>query len=447
MTTKERNRPSGSTTRSRILALASWRPLRRPTRALEDPRLMPWALFLARRPIRFLARLVMPRFGRRVGTTRCRAIEETSHVAVVHWEESLGDAVLLSPVLRELRRTLPRARIVLVCNANNKEVFANCPHVDALRTQEVQESPIDLVRDHPGIGAATSRRRPLDAAKILAGEARSHGPIDLVIGPDWLDPVYGASFFDNALFRAGGGSRILRHRNGTGFDIDVRQHHVLRNLDIARALGVEVEDDSLEFWTTSDDVAEATELLAGLRADKPIVALGAGAGAPRRQWPADRFAHVVDVLVERSTAQVVLVGAADATCTAEEVQVQSNKVALDLVGKTSIGVLGELLRRADLIIGNDSGPMHVAAAVGTSGVVVSKHPVDGEPWVVNSPSRYRPWGVPSVVLQPPTGFESCGEELTCTAMVPHCILSVSEAEVAEAAMMLLAKDGLIANGS
>ena len=447
MTAEERNSPPGSTTRSRISDLANWRPLRRPTRALEDPGLMPWALFLARRPIRLLARLVMPRFGRRVGTTRCRSIKEANHVAVVHWEESLGDAVLLSPVLRELRRTLPRARVLLVCNAKNKEVFVNCPYVDALRTQEVQGSSIDLIREHPGAGAATSRRRPLDAAKILADEARSHGPIDLVIGPDWLDPVYGASFFDSALFRAGGGGRILRRRDGADADIDVRQHHVLRNLNIARALGVEVEDDRLEFWTSSNDVAEAAKLLAGLRPDQPIVALGVGAGAPRRQWPADRFAQVVEDLVKRLAAQVVLVGAKDAKYAAEEVQTQSNKVALDLVGKTSIGVLGELLRQADLIIGNDSGPMHVAAAVGTSGVVVSKHPIDGEPWVVNSPSRYSPWGVPSVVLQPPTGFESCGEQLTCTAMIPHCILSVSEAEVAEAAMMLLAKDGLITNGS
>jgi heptosyltransferase-3 len=151
--------------------------------------------------------------------------------------------------------------------------------------------------------------------------------------------------------------------------------------------------------------------------------------------------------VERLAAQVVLVGAEDAKCAAEEVQAQSNKVALNLVGKTSIGVLGELLRRADLVVGNDSGPIHIAAAVGTSGVVVSQHPVDGELWVVNSPNRYRPWGVRSIVLQPPTGLESCVNWPTCLADDPHCILSVSEAEVAEAAMMLLATDGLITNGS
>jgi hypothetical protein len=131
----------------------------------------------------------------------------------------------------------------------------------------------------------------------------------------------------------------------------------------------------------------------------------------------------------------------------EEVQDRSNEVALNLVGKTSIGVLGELLRRVDLVVGNDSGPIHIAAAVGTSGVVVSNHPVDGEPWVVCSPCRYRPWGVPSVVLQPPTGLESCGNWPTCVADDPHCILSVSDVEVVEAAMMLLAKDGLVTSGS
>ena len=439
MTTEEGNQLPDSTARARTSALASWRPLRRPARALEDQRLMPWGLFLARRPIRLLARLAMPRFGRRVGT-RCRSIKEAGHVAVVHWD-SLGDAVLLTPVLRELRRTLPHARIVLVCNANNQEVFVNCPYIDSLQTQTVQVSSISL------LGASGSRRQALDAAKILAGEARRHGPIDLVVGPDWLDPVYGASFFDGALFCAGGGGRILRHRGGADADIDVRQHFVLRNLNIAHVLGVEVEDDRLEFWTASNDVAEATELLAGLRPDRPIVALGVGASASRRQWPADRFAHVADVLVERLAAQVVLVGAEDAKCAAEEVQAQSNKVALNLVGKTSIGVLGELLRRADLVVGNDSGPIHIAAAVGTSAVVVSQHPVDGEPWVVNSPNRYRPWGVRSIVLQPPTGLESCVNWPTCLADDPHCILSVSDVEVAEAAMMLLATDGLITNGS
>ena len=445
MATEEGNQLPDSTARARTSALASWRPLRRPARALEDPNLMPWALFLTRLPRRILAQLLMPRFGRRIGTGP-RSIDEVRHVAVVHWD-SLGDAVLLTPVLRELRRTLPHARIVLVCNANNQEVFVNCPYIDALQTQPVQVSSIGLRKGLPGGGASGSRRHALDAAKILAGEARRHGPIDLVIGPDWLDPVYGASFFDSALFRAGGGNRILRHRNGANTDVNVRQHHVLRNLNIARAVGVEVEDDRLEFWTTSDDVAEATELLVGLRTDLPIVALGVGAGAPRRQWPADRFASVAEGLVERLAAQVVLVGAEDARRAAEEVQDRSNEVALNLVGKTSIGVLGELLRRVDLVVGNDSGPIHIAAAVGTSGIVVSNHPVDGEPWVVCSPSRYRPWGVPSVVLQPPTGLESCGNRPTCVADDPHCILLVSDVEVVEAAMMLLAKDGLVTSGS
>jgi len=134
-----------------------------------------------------------------------------------------------------------------------------------------------------------------------------------------------------------------------------------------------------------------------------------------------------------------LVGGNDARSTADEVRDLSHGATVDLVGRTSVGVLAEVLNRTDLVIGNDSGLVHVAAAVGTAGVVVSAHPLDGEPWVVNSPNRYRPWGVPSVVLQPPTRLESCGDRPTCLAEKAHCILSVSVEDVVEEAVHILAK--------
>lgn len=396
---------------------------------------MPWGSFFARRPTRFLARMVMPRFGRTV-CPRPQSIEQVRHLAVVHWD-NLGDAVLLSPVLRELRRTAPAARIVLVYNEQNHDVFANCPYVNVLRPQTV-ELPADEGSIH---GTTLSRRRcTLDTARLLASEARKNGPIDLLIGPDWLDPVYGSSFFDSALFRAGGGGRLLRHRrNGHEARIEIRQHHVRRNLDIVRALGVKVVDDRLEFWSTPHEISEATDLLVGLDAGRPIVALALGAGVLRRQWPAECFGRVADDLRARSDAQILLVGGDDARRTADEVRHLSHGASVDLVGRTSVGVLAEVLHRADLVIGNDSGPVHVAAAAGTAGVVVSAHPLDGEPWVVNSPNRYRPWGVPSVVLQPPTRLESCGDRPTCLAEEAHCILSVSVTDVVEAAVTMLAE--------
>ena len=69
----------------------------------------------------------------------------------------------------------------------------------------------------------------------------------------------------------------------------------------------------------------------------------------------------------------------------------------------------------------------------------SDRPGNGEPWVVASPNRYGPWGVPSVVLQPPERIKECGDQSTCIADSAHCILAVPEEDVVEASMKLLAE--------
>ena len=397
---------------------------------------MPWGLFLARLPRRILAQLLMPRFRRRIGTGP-RSIDEVRHVAVVHWD-NLGDAVLLGPVLRQLRRNLPVARIVLLFNEKNHGVFAHCPYVDCIRPQTVQ---LPAEEGEPHGKPENSGQLVLDAARLLQAEARSHGPIDLVIGPDWLDPVYGATFFESALFRGGGGSRLLRRRARRGLEtiVDIRRHHVRRNLEITAALGVEVLDDHLEFWTSQEDQVKASDLLGRLDANRPIIALAMGAGAGRKRWPASRFGQVADDISERTGAQVLLVGNDDARFGADEIKKRLKGVVVDLVGETSIGVVASVLHKADLLVSNDSGLVHVSAAVGTPVVVVFAHPLDGEPWVVASPNRYRPWGVPSIVLQPPERIEECGNRPTCNAESAHCILAVPEESVVAASMNLLAE--------
>lgn len=396
---------------------------------------MPWGQFLARPLVRLIGRLILSRVWRGTHGARIGSIFDARHVAIVHWD-NLGDAVLLGPVLRELRRNLPAARIVLVFNERNDEVFACCPYVDVLCPQTVQMPNMEGSPHGLPLGR---RRMALDASRLLANEARTNGPIDLLIGPDWLDPVYGASFFDSALFRSGGGARLLelpRGRNGP--EVEIRQHHVTRNLDIIRSLGAHVEADHLEFWTTLDDEDQAAGLLTGLVSDQPVVVLALGAGVPRRQWSSRRFAQLADELGSLSGAQVVLVGGPDAVGAAGVVRQHCQGPVVDLVGRTSVGVLAEILRRSDLAVCNDSGPAHVAAAVGTPVVVVSAHPRDGEPWVVNSPNRYRPWGVPSIVVQPLERLELCRDQRTCLAEEAHCILSVPVDDVVCAAIRLLA---------
>jgi len=87
-------------------------------------------------------------------------------------------------------------------------------------------------------------------------------------------------------------------------------------------------------------------------------------------------------------------------------------------------------------VGNDTGPMHLAAAVGTPVVAISCHPRDAKPFFLNSPERFGPWRVRAVVLQPPLRTP-CRD--TCSAERPHCILGVTVEQVSEAVKSLLEK--------
>jgi ADP-heptose:LPS heptosyltransferase len=106
-----------------------------------------------------------------------------------------------------------------------------------------------------------------------------------------------------------------------------------------------------------------------VRGGRRLVAVHAGANDPRRRWPPDRFAAVADALAERG-ARVVLVGApADAELSSAVLRAMRHQ-AVDLTGRLSLCGLTGLLAGCALLVGNDSGPRHLAAAVGTATVAV-----------------------------------------------------------------------------
>lgn len=96
-----------------------------------------------------------------------------------------------------------------------------------------------------------------------------------------------------------------------------------------------------------------------------------------------------------------------------------------------------VLERCDLFIGNDSGAAHLAAAMECPTVVVSKHPLNGDPNHANSPVRFAPHCARCRVVQPLLGEDEC--VLSCRASEPHCILRVTSDRVVAAALELLPK--------
>jgi ADP-heptose:LPS heptosyltransferase len=145
------------------------------------------------------------------------------------------------------------------------------------------------------------------------------------------------------------------------------QHEIHRFLEVVALVGAAPVTLEPRLAVTAADRAEATAALA--TDDWPLVVLHPGANDSRRRWPVERLAVVGDELA-RKGARLAVVGTAADQPLADRLLATLEGDAADLTGRLGLGGLAGLLERAILLVGNDSGPRHLAAAVGTATVAV-----------------------------------------------------------------------------
>ncbi|MGE0757772.1 MAG: glycosyltransferase family 9 protein [Pirellulaceae bacterium] len=223
-----------------------------------------------------------------------------------------------------------------------------------------------------------------------------------------------------ARFAAGFDPQESRHAEREAFlRYPEHEHEIWRHLRLVEFLGVPPRGDSLEFPITPADEAEFRELRAeqGL-SDRPYICIHPGARYPSRRWPADRFAAVADSLARRGLG-VVLTGAPSERTLAAAVSQAMTQPHVDLAGRTSLGALAVCLARSSLLLCNDTGVSHVAAALCVPSVVL----VTG-----SDPRRWAPLDhkLHRVVLQP-AACRPC-EHRTCPIDF-HCASSITPAHV------------------
>ena len=206
------------------------------------------------------------------------------------------------------------------------------------------------------------------------------------------------------------------------------QPEVLRNLGLAALLGCPDCGTALEFPLLSEDHAEADALLEPFAGDgRPLIGIHAGARPPARRWPPARFAAVADNLARRHDAHIILIGGPGEEETVTAVAERMSARALNLAGRTSLGGLAALLARLSLFIGNDSGPAHLAEAVGAPTVRLFG-PADVDRWAPRDRTRH-------VVVRHPVACSPC-EYWECP--IDHrCLRRIAPADVTRAADGLL----------
>jgi ADP-heptose:LPS heptosyltransferase len=272
----------------------------------------------------------------------------------------LGDLLCAVPALRAVRNGYPDAEITLI----------GLPW--AAGFVERFHRLVDRFVEFPGFPGLPEREPDLAALPLFLSEAQA-AQYDLAI------QMHGRGDLTNSIVAA------LGARETAGFcplggpcpdplrflpwpETGTEIHRALALTDF---LGLPRAGDRLEFPLGDDERAEARELLAHHRIPPGFVCVHPGARLYTRRWPADYFAAVAHDIVERGCT-VVLTGSADeALVTRRIARALPRRSVVDLAGRTSLGVFAALLARARLLVSNDTGVSHVAAALRVPSVVVS----------------------------------------------------------------------------
>jgi heptosyltransferase-2 len=234
------------------------------------------------------------------------------------------------------------------------------------------------------------------------------------------------------------GKRCYNRGFDRAFDISLEpgpaQHEVESNLAVIEALGGTVHENQLEMHLGLEDRESAGQALRDVPEDCTLIALGIGAQSPGRRWPIERYAAVIRELAMQYSLFAVITCAPSEHPDAARLARMLPSSALISDGP-NIRETCALLSRCNLFIGNDTGAAHLAAAMDCPTVVISRHPMSGDPAHPNSPERFAPWCASSRVLQPERGLGGC--TVRCRHVEPHCIKQVTVADVVLAVKTML----------
>ena len=142
-------------------------------------------------------------------------------------------------------------------------------------------------------------------------------------------------------------------------------HKVDYFLGLAQAAGAHDSDRRYRFYVTHEDDTRADKILhtAGIGKEDPFVVLNPGGNWDPKRWPRERFAELAGRLEERFRYRIIVTGAPKDQILGDEISDKSPASVVSLCGKTTLGELGAVMRRARLVIANDTGPMHIAVGV------------------------------------------------------------------------------------
>ena len=357
-----------------------------------------------------------------------RSILAGNHIAAEHREKKefkrilvvrtdrIGDVLLSTPVLKALRDNFPHAYIAMMVSPYAKDIVEGNPFLDEVIIYDKDAKHKSWFKSMKF--SRVLKKKQFDVALILHPINRSH----LI------------TFFAGIKKRIGYDRKLgflltdrIEHTKQLG-----QKHELEYNLDLVRYLGVEPFDKEIFIPIKNESERWAKEIFAkeGIREDEKLLVIHPGASCVSKIWPAERFACIADKLVEKYGFKVLIVAGPKDINIAQNVIRSMHVPVIDLAGKTSISQLASILKRSSLLISNDSGPVHVASAVGAPVISIFGRSQKGL-----SPKRWGPSGKFGRVLHKDVGCVECLAHNCAKEFL--CLNSISVDEVVQAAEELL----------
>lgn len=339
---------------------------------------------------------------------------------VVRGTNWVGDAVMTIPALRELRRVLPHAHITLATRSWSQGIFSDADFIDELLVYDRG------ARDFGAVWQQTRawRKRSFDLA-LLFQNAFEAALIATLVG------------VPNRLGYATDNRRLLLTHPIELPAWRGARHEVFYYLNIINELEESLYGASdimnnapvfaLEVSEARRNDARSILREHGARADHTLVALCPGSTNSRaKRWPANNYAALADQVIEHAGVEVLLVGAPDEKNVSQEVATQMRYEPVMLTGRTSLAQLTAVLSQVDLLVTNDTGPAHIAAALERPTIVIFG-PTD--------PTTTRPFSNSAEIIRRPPACAPC---MLRDCPIDHrCMTAITPEEVYMRAIQLL----------
>lgn len=300
--------------------------------------------------------------------------------------DRLGDIILSTPAIKNLRKSYPDSHIAFICRPYTKPILAGNPYLDEL-----------IVYDKYG-----KQKKFLSTLKFALNLRKKKFDLALVLHP--TNRAHIVTFFAGIPKRVGWNKKLsflltdkLRFIKGQGM-----KHELEYNLDILRYLGISAEDKELYIPIKKKSQQKVNEVLKkrGVDDKDKLIVIHPSASCPSKRWPQDKFIELIKMIKEEKNIKIAAITSADQQEFAKEI-IKIDRV-IDLSGLLSISETIALINRARLFISCDSGPVHIAAALNKP--VIS---IFGRNQAGLSPKRWAPTGNNSYFLHKNVGCKTC----------------------------------------